>query len=101
MGRNLYHYCHLDAFIKIILNKCIRLSDVSKSNDFMERSWALSILKKPLDEFFKSKNIDIDLMEYYDYGNGIHNHLEYIMSEVKLRMIIYALPHAFPIKVIS
>lgn len=35
--RNVYHYCSLDTFLKIIQNKSIRLSDIGKSNDYTER----------------------------------------------------------------
>lgn len=31
--KNLYHYCSLDVFLKIIKNKTIRFSDIMRSND--------------------------------------------------------------------
>ncbi|NLI53778.1 MAG: DUF2971 domain-containing protein [Clostridiales bacterium] len=35
----LYHYCSVDTFIKIIQNKTLRLSEITKSNDSMECRW--------------------------------------------------------------
>ncbi|MDY4442700.1 MAG: hypothetical protein SPE35_00925, partial [Butyricicoccus sp.] len=36
-----YHYCSVDTFFQIITNHTIRLSDIEKSNDFMEKKWAI------------------------------------------------------------
>lgn len=33
----IYHYCSLDTFVQIVKNKTIRLSDLDKTNDFMEK----------------------------------------------------------------
>lgn len=33
---NIYHYCSLDVFKKIILGSSLRLTDITKSNDSME-----------------------------------------------------------------
>lgn len=41
----LYHYCSLDTFLKIIKNKTIWLSDILKSNDFDEITWAKRMLR--------------------------------------------------------
>ena len=35
----LYHYCGNDAFLSILKSKCVRLSDLSMSNDYMEGKW--------------------------------------------------------------
>lgn len=85
MPRKLYHYCSLETLKAILQGKCFRLSDVSKSNDFMEREWASAILKDILISFFKENKIEIDLTEEYYYTDSIKNHLEYILSEVKMR----------------
>jgi len=42
----LYHYCSLPTFQKIIEGRSIWLSDISKSNDFMELVWVYKELKK-------------------------------------------------------
>ena len=38
----IYHYCSLAAFLSIVKNKSIWLSDISKSNDRQELSWLKS-----------------------------------------------------------
>lgn len=42
----LYHYCSLDAFLNIIRNKSIRMSDIGKSNDFMEAKWLFEFFEE-------------------------------------------------------
>ena len=39
MQNILYHYCSLDTFMKIIETKTLRLSEIEKSNDYMELVW--------------------------------------------------------------
>lgn len=36
-----YHYCTVETFFNIISNHSLRLSDIEKSNDFMEKKWAI------------------------------------------------------------
>ncbi len=36
-----YHYCSVETFYHIITNHTLRLSDIEKSNDFMEKKWAI------------------------------------------------------------
>lgn len=36
-----YHYCNTDTFFKIVENKTLRLSDIEKSNDFLEKNWSI------------------------------------------------------------
>lgn len=36
-----YHYCSVDTFFQIVTNHTLRLSDIEKSNDFMEKKWAI------------------------------------------------------------
>ena len=33
----IYHYCSIDTFFSIIQNKTLRLSDLNKTNDSMEK----------------------------------------------------------------
>ncbi|OBR90014.1 hypothetical protein CLRAG_36060 [Clostridium ragsdalei P11] len=87
MTRKLYHYCSLETFISIISNKCIRLSDLSKSNDYMERKWIISIIEEALDKSLKDEGIIIDLRENYWYEDGINNHIEYLLSMLKDRVM--------------
>lgn len=53
MSRCFYHYCRLDTFIAIISNKSLRLCDLSKTNDYMERKWILNILEDSLIKAFE------------------------------------------------
>ena len=47
MDKNIvYHYCNLNTFYSIILNKTLRLSDITKSNDQLEITWANNIIRK-------------------------------------------------------
>ncbi|MDO4173229.1 MAG: DUF2971 domain-containing protein [Eubacteriales bacterium] len=36
-----YHYCSVETFFHIISNHTLRLSDIEKSNDFMEKKWTI------------------------------------------------------------
>lgn len=46
----IYHYCSIDTFYSIISNKTIRLSDVSKTNDYKEKNWAYKKILKVFSE---------------------------------------------------
>lgn len=83
MSRCFYHYCSLDTFIAIISNKSLRLCDLSKTNDYMERKWILNILQDSLIKAFEKNKISINLKEDYWYRDGINNHLEYILDMLK------------------
>ncbi len=48
MGKIVYHYCSVDTFLKIIKNKEIWLTDVTKSNDSSELHHAYNELEKEL-----------------------------------------------------
>lgn len=37
-----YHYCSVETFYNIVLHHTLRLSDIEKSNDFMEKKWAIN-----------------------------------------------------------
>ena len=49
-----YHYCDIDTFYNIITKKAIRLSDVTKSNDYMEVMWVTQYIKDVFMEIFDS-----------------------------------------------
>lgn len=89
MGRKLYHYCSLETFIVIISSKCFRLSDLSKSNDYMERKWIMNILEEALDKSFKDEGIIINLREKYWYEDDVNNHIDYL-----LEMLRYDVTHS-------
>ena len=49
-----YHYCSVESFYSILHNKMLRLSDIGKSNDYMERRWLqLFILETAMEEYEK------------------------------------------------
>lgn len=41
-----YHYCNLNTFYSIISNRTLRLSDITKSNDQLEITWAVDIIRE-------------------------------------------------------
>ena len=41
MPSTVYHYCTVETFFNIVKNHTLRLSDIEKSNDFMEKKWAI------------------------------------------------------------
>ncbi|BDF59837.1 hypothetical protein CE91St36_26540 [Christensenellaceae bacterium] len=52
--RTVYHYCSVESFYGIISNCTLRLSDIDKSNDYMERKWLQKfILETALEEYEK------------------------------------------------
>ena len=55
----LYHYCSLETFEKIIKNRSIRFSDITKSNDSDEINFAINCYCNYLDKKYNySKNFD-------------------------------------------
>lgn len=83
MSRKLYHYCNLETFIAIISNKCLRLSDLSKSNDYMERKWIMNVVEEALEKQFKNEGITINLREEYWYADSVNNHITYLLDMLK------------------
>jgi hypothetical protein len=51
----LYHYCPLDAFLSIIENKTLRLSDTKKSNDSLEGKALLAYMEENVLEEYDKK----------------------------------------------
>lgn len=83
MSKILYHYCSLDTFNAIVSNKCLRLSDLSKSNDYMERKWIMNVTEEALIDIFNKQGIKIDLREDYWYSDTINNHISYLYDWLK------------------
>lgn len=50
----LYHYCSTDAFLSIIQNKSLWLSDAKKTNDSSELKYIFEFFKSTIDEILKS-----------------------------------------------
>lgn len=77
-----YHYCSTDTFYKIVENKTLRLSDIEKSNDFMEKNWSIHQCISHLRELMGMKS-DIDWVR----GVALTNALEEEFSRYN-RMIL-------------
>ena len=48
--QKLYHYCSLSTFYNIVKNQSIWVSDVQKSNDFLEVIWLKQLFTKKMNE---------------------------------------------------
>ena len=60
----IYHYCTLDTFVQVIKNKTIRMSDLNKTNDYLEKTWGKRFLYDTLCEELEKNNIQMNLKEY-------------------------------------
>lgn len=78
-----YHYCSIETFMAIIQYKTLRLSDLNKTNDYMEKRWANQFIESVLKDNLKEEGIKIDLEENYWYEDGVNNHLQYYKKNVK------------------
>lgn len=60
----IYHYCSTETFFSIVTNKCLRLSDITKTNDYLEKEWSLrvqeEVLENILNSIFQDRKIDFD-----------------------------------------
>lgn len=79
---NIYHYCSLDTFAQIIKNKTIRLSDLNKTNDYMEKKWGMKLLYRTLCDELQDRGIVMDLKEDYWYSDNAHNHFEQLENNI-------------------
>ena len=73
----IYHYCSINAFYLIMQNKCIRLSDLNKTNDYMEKRWSKKYIKEVLKEELNNYNINLNLKDYYINNEANKSYLEY------------------------
>lgn len=78
----IYHYCSLDTFVQIIKNKTIRLSDLDKTNDYMEKRWGLELLQEALKKELEDNSISMNLQEDYWYSDDAHNHIEQLNNDI-------------------
>ncbi|MBN1039286.1 DUF2971 domain-containing protein [Clostridium botulinum] len=84
----IYHYCSIDTFMAIIQNRCLRLCDLNKTNDYMEKKWSAKLIESSapvnlLKEELKIFDINMNLTEDYWYQDGVNNHLQYYDKEIK------------------
>lgn len=80
--KSVYHYCSADTFMAIIQNKTLRLSDLNKTNDYMEKRWANKLIVNALKEKLNEYGINMKLEEDYWYNEQSNNHLQYYKKEV-------------------
>ena len=79
----IYHYCSLETFVQIIKNKTIRLSDLDKTNDYMEKRWGMELLQEALKGELEDNCISMDLQEDYWYSKDSHNHIEQLNHDIE------------------
>lgn len=77
-----YHYCSPETFLEIIVNKTIRLSDINKTNDYMEKRWIAQYILSSIDMYLEENGIKIDLDEAYYYDENVKSHREYLISSI-------------------
>lgn len=78
----IYHYCSLDTFTQVIKNRTIRLSDLDKTNDYMEKRWGIELLQEALKKELENNNIPMNLQEDYWYSDNAHNHIEQLNNDI-------------------
>ena len=63
-------------------NKCIRLSDLNKTNDYMEKRWSKKYIQEVLKEELNNYNINLNLKDYYINNEANKSYLEYYNEEM-------------------
>lgn len=76
----IYHYCSPEVFDLIIRNSTIRLSNLDKTNDYMEKEWGSRLIENVLNNELKKEGINIDLRKPYFYSDNCLCHMEYLME---------------------
>ena len=69
--KTLYHYCSLQTFYDIIKNKSIWISDVEKSNDFLELISMRQLFEKEMNEEIKKKMVTHNRAFEHEKGYAI------------------------------
>ena len=78
----IFHYCSVDTFNLVISNKCIRVSDLNKTNDYMEKEWASDTILNILQDEFVKLGVTINLDEDYKYWNGVDSHRKFLEKKI-------------------
>ncbi len=94
----IYHYCSLDTFFQIIKNKTLRLSDLNKTNDYMEKKWGTQLLQETLKTELEHNGIVMDLQEPYWYSNEAKNHIEQLNNDISQYLMHQSLITCFSLK---
>ena len=79
MDQILYHCCGLDAFLSIIKNSTLWLSDIRKSNDYLECVYCRDKINEKIRGFLED---DKEALEAWDFGYNIN-------SDLSMDMISY------------
>ena len=79
MDQILYHYCGLEAFLSIIKNSTLWLSDIRKSNDYLECVYCRDKINEKIRGFLED---DKEALEAWDFGYNIN-------SDLSMDMISY------------
>lgn len=74
----IYHYCSPEVFDLVMRNKTLRLSDLDKTNDYLEKEWGGRLIEKVLNDELQRDSIQIDLRKQYWYSDECQNHIEYL-----------------------
>jgi len=82
-----YHYCSLETFISIIKNKTIRLSDINKSNYYLETKTTIEFIKKAAINLSRQNSIE----KYQKIMLGIDNEsaIKHLIDMVLNRFLNY------------
>lgn len=79
MDQILYHYCGLEAFLSIIKNSTLWLSDIRKSNDYLECVYCRDKINEKIRGFLEDDKEDL---EAWNFGYNIN-------SDLSMDMISY------------
>lgn len=81
-----YHYCNINTFYSIISNQTLRLSDITKSNDRLEMTWAISIIRKVFEEKYESLDTEIkSAIKIENYMDCIEQKISLYFEQNELR----------------
>lgn len=75
----LYHYCSLEAFLSIIQNASLRLSDISKSNDNQECIYARDKVKQGVEQLLEQNS---EWLKSWNFGYSLN-------SDINKDMVTY------------
>ena len=85
--KTVYHYCSLDTFLNIVKSKTIRLSDVNKSNDYLELKSLLNSIENATLKICKES--DLDKYESFIYCMDSKSAVKYVIKNIFQNLITY------------
>lgn len=80
----IYHYCSLSTFLNIIKNKTLRLSNIVKSNDYLERSYIVSCCEDAIINYFQT----CSCCSAQELKDLVHKHLSAAIEKYNKECII-------------